>query len=150
MQNQTDRGGETISVPCACKVYSGMQCPNGGEANCAYSHKRICNYSLFCRLRGDEAHMKAFYHPRDFCNKGLHCTDTNPNHWISFAHPCFFRNCVRPTVACLNGWLCGYHFSCITTSKQIDRSVETGGGAPAAAASTSVGSLYSDAIKRNA
>jgi len=112
---------KSYTVPCIEKVFSGVKCPNGGAELCKYSHKRICNYSVNCRLMNDAKHVETFYHPISACQNGVACQITEGNHWVSFAHPCFFRNCKRPTIAHLNGWLCGYHYSCITTLKSVNR-----------------------------
>ena len=99
--------------------------------HCTFSHKTPCLYSTDCHNLAED-HRLRFYHPQGACvgasNSGpsalaqggagggspSSCGRTDINHWRSMAHPCAIRGCPKPTVAMLNGWVCGYHYKLMT------------------------------------
>lgn len=110
-------------VPCVSVCVPGAKCPAAGRAagECTYSHKPPCLYSSECHNLAED-HRLRFYHPSGNCSghAGAHagapsnCARTDVNHWRSVAHPCAIRGCPKPTVAILNGWVCGYHYKLMT------------------------------------
>lgn len=111
---------KSFTVPCVEICLPGNACPHGGAEKCTYSHKRLCNYSIACKMLNDADHQSRFYHPLAMCRNGPQCQHPQSNHWASYAHPCFIRQCARPTVGYLNGWLCGYHYRRLTSRQHVE------------------------------
>lgn len=95
---------------CYCAFQCGAHPTKCLRPSCPFVHKRVCSFSTGCKKMEDAIHVDSFYHPpRGPCPNGSQCEETNPNHWLVHSHPCFIRGCSNPTIATLNGWLCGYH-----------------------------------------
>lgn len=121
------------SVPCVCVCVPGAKCPRDavgsytGQQHCTFSHKTPCLYSTECHNLAEDHRMR-FYHPMRNCDGAANagsrsaaaggapsaCGRTDVNHWRSVAHPCAIRGCPKPTIAMLNGWVCGYHYKLMT------------------------------------
>lgn len=104
-------------IPC-----EGGKADEGGETECKFSHKMPCFYSARCTKKDSDAeHAEKYYHPKGKCKFGGYCTQTNDNHFLCWAHPCYAKECGAPTVAFLNGWLCHYHYKRLTRRYKAPR-----------------------------
>lgn len=114
----SDNSEKRGTVPCV-SIATLQKCPHPNE-ECGYSHKEICFYSSSCTKNDDTEHMERFYHPKGKCRNYIDCKRPDDNHFLSYSHKCFIQLCMKPTIASLNGWVCGYHYKRLTSRHQMN------------------------------